>query len=52
MQMQTDKTTALYYRVAGNQTLGLNLDNQMQQLLCYASVAGCCRSFPRGGVMA
>lgn len=38
---QTEQTAALYYRVANHtQTDGLNLDNQMQQLLCYARKRG------------
>jgi len=37
MQRQTEKATALYYRAAQKNTDSLNLDNQMQKLLCYAS---------------
>ena len=40
MQMQTDKTTAIYYRVAQKQTDSVFLDNQMQALLCYANEQG------------
>jgi DNA invertase Pin-like site-specific DNA recombinase len=37
MQKQSDnKVTALYYRAALKNTDNLNLDNQMQKLLCYA----------------
>ena len=36
MQKQTDKTTAIYYRVAHKQQDSAYLDNQMQTLLCYA----------------
>jgi DNA invertase Pin-like site-specific DNA recombinase len=36
MQRQTGTTAALYYRVANRQSAGVYLDNQMQQLLCYA----------------
>jgi DNA invertase Pin-like site-specific DNA recombinase len=38
---QTEQTAALYCRVANrNGTDGLNLDNQMQKLLCYARERG------------
>ena len=37
---QTDRTTAIYYRVARKQTDSLFLDNQMQTLLCYANEKG------------
>ena len=37
---QTDRTTAIYYRVAQKQTDSLHLDNQMQTLLCYANEKG------------
>jgi len=40
LNTQTGKITALYYRVAHKQTLGLYLDNQMQTLLCYANEQG------------
>jgi DNA invertase Pin-like site-specific DNA recombinase len=40
MNQQTDKTTALYYRVANSRTDGVYLDNQMQTLLCYAKEQG------------
>jgi DNA invertase Pin-like site-specific DNA recombinase len=40
MNQQTDKTTALYYRVANSRTDGVYLDNQMQKLLCYAKEQG------------
>jgi DNA invertase Pin-like site-specific DNA recombinase len=36
MQKQSDKITALYYRSARKNTDTLNLDNQMQKLLCCA----------------
>ena len=36
----TDKTAALYYRVAHKQQDCANLDNQMQKLLCYATEQG------------
>ena len=34
--MQSDNKTALYYRAAQKNLDTLYLDNQMQQLLCYA----------------
>lgn len=36
MQKQPDRVTALYYRTAQKNMDTLHLDNQMQQLLCYA----------------
>ena len=55
MNQQTDKTTALYYRVASKQPIGVFFDNQMQKLLCYANEQGldgiiaACRALPKGG---
>jgi len=37
MNHQTDKTAALYCRVANKQQDCAYLDNQMQKLLCYAT---------------
>ena len=46
MQRQTEKATALHYRVAQKNTDNLYLDNQMQQLLCYAVM---CRALDERG---
>jgi site-specific DNA recombinase len=40
MKKQSDKTVALYCRAAGRQTDGVNLENQIQILLCYAKERG------------
>jgi DNA invertase Pin-like site-specific DNA recombinase len=36
MRKQSGKSVALYYRTATKRALGQHLDNQMQNLLCYA----------------
>jgi DNA invertase Pin-like site-specific DNA recombinase len=40
MQKQSDRIAALYYRAANKQTDSLNLDNQMQKLLCHTKNQG------------